>query len=131
MKNRKFFLLINEFVHLNHGGSLHLEGGDALICQYKERQVRVENGARLGLHGQIVLVTKINQQSLSANLSLKLNADFRLTADGYIACITEQDFDFMRHITLPEHPQELLRLLNEFVVQTTILDEEIKLHVVD
>ncbi|AYV25084.1 hypothetical protein L1D61_25440 [Vibrio mediterranei] len=131
MEDRKFFLLIDEFANLNQGSSIKLESGDALVCQYKERQIIVENGTRLGLDGQIVLMAKLNQQSLSANLSLELNADFRLTTDGYIARISDHNFYFMRHITLPEHPQELFRLLNKFAVQVTILDTEIKRHVVD
>ncbi|MDN3612025.1 hypothetical protein ACODM8_16825 [Vibrio ostreicida] len=131
MKNRKLSLLLNEFVQLNQGGNLKLEANDALVCQFGARQIKIEDGARLGLDGQMVLVTELTSSSLSAEQALKLNADFRLTADGYIARIADQGYDYLRTITLPEHPQELLRLLNEFVAQATLLDNEIVHHVAD
>ena len=126
MTNRKFYLLINEFTQLTNAGSLQLAGDSALVCRFDQCSVRVENGERLGLKGQILLMTKLDTSSLDANQALKLNTDFKLTADGYIAQINEGEYEYIRHILLPEHPQELLRLLNEFVVQTTFLHDEIK-----
>ena len=55
MTNRKFYLLINEFTQLSNAGSLQLAGDSALVCRFDQCSVRVENGERLGLKGQILL----------------------------------------------------------------------------
>ena len=130
MKNRKLSLLLNEFVQLNQGGHLQLDGSNVLLCHYGERQIIVEDGSRVGLEGQLILLAELEHQQLSADLAVKFNADFRLTTNGYIGRISDKNY-YIRNLALPGHPQELQQLLSQFAAQADLLHCEIKIHVVN
>ena len=130
MKNRKFSLLLNEFIQLNQGDDLRLDESNVLVCHYGERQVIVEDGTRVGLEGQLILLSELNSHDLTAELAVQFNADFSLTAGGYIGRIADKDY-FILNQTVPEHPQELQQLLSQFAAQADLMHGEINNHVVD
>ena len=130
MKNRKFSLLLNEFIQLNQGDDLRLDESNVLVCHYGERQVIVEDGTRVGLEGQLILLSELNSHDLTAELAVQFNADFSLTAGGYIGRIADKDYYILNH-TVPEHPQELQQLLSQFAAQADLMHGEINNHVVD
>ncbi|WP_114783438.1 hypothetical protein [Vibrio tetraodonis] len=130
MKNRKFSLLINEFVHLNQGSELKIDGNNVLVCHYGERQIVIEDGSRVGLEGQLILLSELENKNLTPAMAVQLNADFRFTGNGYIGRISGKNY-YISNLLLPEHPQKLQQLLSQFAAQADLLHIEIKSHVVD
>lgn len=59
MANRKFQLLMSEFAQLTNGKSINLNADQSLACHYSGMDCYVEDGARIGLHGQVLVIVPI------------------------------------------------------------------------
>ncbi|MCX8763596.1 VPA1352 family putative T3SS effector [Vibrio parahaemolyticus] len=128
MENRKFSLLINEFAQMTKQGRLTLETEQGLICHYKNRDIRIENGQRIGLKGQIVIVAPLKQK-VTSRVQGKINGPFSLSKDGYLTEIKSLGCCLVRHISMPEHPRMLLEEVNQSLVILNQILKEIESNV--
>ncbi|MCX8768733.1 hypothetical protein [Vibrio parahaemolyticus] len=124
MANRKFQLLMSEFTQLTNGKSINLNVDQSLACHYSGMDCYVEDGARIGLHGQVLVIVPIVKK-LAARQQVRLNSSFDLTRDGYVAEVKSYGCCFVRHLVAPEHPQVLLKFLSETVSVVNKLKSEI------
>lgn len=131
MKNRKFSLLINDFIQLTQGTLTNVGAGDALVCRCGNRVCRIEDGHRVGLTNQLIVLVEMAELDNRPDLALSLNGDFRQSYDGYFAQLPTGEINFVRHLPIIEYPQELLHYLSETVAITSKLSKEIVQHVVD
>ncbi|ENM5780274.1 hypothetical protein I2709_000341 [Vibrio mimicus] len=124
MANRKFQLLMSEFAQLTNGKSVNLNADQSLVCHYSGVDCYVEDGARIGLHGQMILIVPIAKK-LAAKQQVHLNSSFDLTRDGYLAEVKSYGCCFVRHLIAPEHPQVMVKFLSETVSVVNKLKSEI------
>ncbi|EGQ7639652.1 hypothetical protein NTE25_003592 [Vibrio cholerae] len=131
MENRRFSLLVSEFIQFTQGTVMKVKLGEALSCQYGERQCRIEDAERVGLANQLLILVEIPELTTRSELALHLNGEFHLSSDGYLARLSNGAFYFIRHRPITEYPQELVRYLSESVKIVECLSTEIKDYVVD
>lgn len=124
MKNQQFSLLMSEVAQLAQGTTMSFRAGEALVCTYDGLQCRIENGATVGLDGEMILLVSL-KGSINAQGSLKSNAHFGLTKDGYIAMLSDSELFFVRHRPVPKHPQQVLDVLSQTVIIIRQLKEEL------
>lgn len=94
---------------------MKVELGDALVCRYGERLCRIEDGQRVGLANQLLILVEMPELATEPELALRLNGEFHLSLDGYLAQLRQGGFHFIRHRPMTEYPQELVRYLSESV----------------
>ncbi len=123
MKNQQFSLLMSEVTQLVHGQTIPIRDGDALVCTYGEWSCRIENGDMVGLAGQFILLVKLDSV-IEEEHALKVNGQFELSLDGYIAMPTDNEIFYVRHKPLPTHPQQVLDMLSETITIVRQLTEE-------
>lgn len=131
MKNRKFSLLVSEFIQFTQGTAMKVELGDALACHYGKRLCRIEDGQSVGLANQLLILVEMPELATQPELALRLNGEFHLSLDGYLAQLRQGGFHFIRHRQMTEYPQELVCYLSESVTFAERLSIEIKKHVAD
>ena len=125
MKNQQFSLLMSEVAQLVRGVTMPVRVGEALVCTYDGLQCRIENGACVGLGGQIIVLVTLDQL-IDERGALKLNSHFELTKDGYIAMLSDTEQFYVRHRSMPTHPQQVLDLLSQTVSFMRQLRVELK-----
>ncbi|HDY7722159.1 TPA: hypothetical protein ACGUPN_003382 [Vibrio vulnificus] len=125
MKNQQFSLLMSEVAQLVHGEALRVRDRDSLVCTYGEWSCRIENGAVIGLTGQIIVLVKLDS-AIDEQHALKVNGHFGLTLDGYIAMLTDNERFYVRHKPMPTHPQQVLDVLSETISVVHQLKEELQ-----
>lgn len=123
MKNQQFSLLMSEVAQLVQGESMSVREGEALVCTYGEWLCRIENGAVVGLTGQIIVLVKLDS-AIDEQNALKVNSHFGLTLDGYIAMSTNNERFYVRHKPMPTHPQQVLDVLSQTISVVHQLKEE-------
>jgi hypothetical protein len=120
-----------ELTHLVQASSLSLDEHQALLCHFGEVSCRIEDGARVGLANTILMMVELDIEHFPAEIALKINANFSLTLDGYIAKFRSNDYFYMRSMPLPEHPQSFLKELSDTVSIANTLRQELNLYVVN
>lgn len=130
MHNTKFMLLMMDLSQLIQGSSLLLDENHAVLCDYDGSSCRIENGVRVGLDNTLLVMFSMGEEPCKPETALRLNADFSLTADGYIALFKSECF-FVRSIPLPEHPRVLLTCLSHTLEMVKTIKQDLKNHVVN
>ncbi|MBD1177845.1 VPA1352 family putative T3SS effector [Vibrio cholerae] len=128
MKSRKFSLLTNEFAQMTKQGSLTLEAEQGLVCHYQGRDIRIEDGQRIGLTNQVVIVAPLGIK-MTSKVQGKINGTFALSKDGYLTEMKSLGCCLIRHIALPEHPRTLLEEVNQSLVIVNQILKEIESNV--
>lgn len=118
-----------EFTQLVQGSSLLLDENHALLCDFDEMSCRIEDGVRVGLNDSILIMISMGGGPFQSEVALRINADFSLSSDGYIAQFQSEEYFFVRGIPLPEHPQALLKTLSNTLDIAKTLKQELSLHV--
>ncbi|CAH8242354.1 conserved hypothetical protein [Vibrio aestuarianus] len=114
MRNNKFTLLISEFSVLSSNIPIMLDATQALVCHYAGVDCYLEDGARIGIQEQLLIVIPLNKK-ISSKKQTAYNSDFSLTRDGYITEINNRGCCYIRHRLIPDHPQQLARYLSDTV----------------
>lgn len=130
MKNRKFSLLINEFSQMSKLGNIKLGAEQCLVCHYKGRDIRIEDGQRIGLTNHIVIVAPLNV-TVSREIQGEINGNFALSKDSYLAEIKSLGCCLIRHCVLPEYPRTLLGEVNQSLSIVNKILKEIENDVAD
>lgn len=125
MKNKQFSLLMSEVAQLVQGRAMLVHDREALVCTYAELTCRIENGAAVGLTGQIIVLVKLDFV-IDEQLALKWNSHFGLTQDGYIAMPFDDERFYIRHKPMPTHPQQVLDLLGQTISNVYQMKKEMK-----
>ncbi|GHW72689.1 hypothetical protein VCSRO103_3507 [Vibrio cholerae] len=128
MKNRKFPLLVNEFSQMIKQGTLTLEAEQGLVCHCLGRDIVIEDGQRIGLTKQVVIVAPLGIK-VTAKVQVEINATFTLSKDGYLAEMKSLGCCLIRHLALPEHPRTLLEEVNQSLVIVNQILQEIESNV--
>ncbi len=128
MKNRKFALLVNEFAQMIGQSAVSLERDQGLICHYQGCDLRIEEGQRIGLSNQIVVLAVVGQK-VASKTQVKINGSFALSKDGYLAEIKKLGCCLVRHIPMPEHPRTLLEEVNNSLTLAKQIRQEIESNV--
>jgi hypothetical protein len=113
MKVDKYELLMKEFLTANGCKPHGTIKDNAVLCNYKGVQIRIENGANISQPGKYILISEANafEQHNEANLLL-LNARLDLTEGGYFAKFADESIKFLRTFRITEHPNELMGNIN-------------------
>lgn len=125
MKNQQFSLLMSEVSQMVQGRNIHVRDGEALVCTYDEWSCRIENGDEIGLDGQIILLVKL-ESFFDEHHALRWNGDFGITQDGYIAILSSEERFYVRHVTMPTHPQKVLDMLSQTISAANQLKGELQ-----
>ncbi|MDE1221990.1 hypothetical protein MCT05_14370 [Vibrio aestuarianus] len=65
MRNNKFTLLISEFSVLSSNIPIMLDATQALVCHYAGVDCYLEDGARIGIQEQLLIVIPLNKKNIS------------------------------------------------------------------
>lgn len=131
MSERKFIFLMRDFIQSMKVPCENFEDNRALVGMYGNIECRIEDGSRIGLSGKLIILVNLNMIELIPEKALRLNGDFNLLADSYIASITDNGYFLIRSYGVPSHVNQLHNYINEMIQITKNIIKEIGYNEVD